>query len=288
VEANLEEQNDEPADDDLNALSDKLVPLIGAKEVDIYRTKAQNQHVSLALASPKLAVPLVLSNVELRWSEKANAFYSIGPLGVSNMGATDINAQMNGFVEIRKTANGDEATIYMESSDEVWAFYEFKPGGNRGGQLAITTSDQAINDKLLAGSKNSGKSEVEIIAATPDEKEQFVALYQSQYKTRVRPAPAPRPSTVATPKASSPTAKPTGSATVAKPGESTRSEKPAVAEEKAAATDGAPATDGKTAPAGKGKPGVKVPADKAVVKKDAVTPKEKEKKKEKEEEKEGF
>ncbi len=295
VEANLEEQNDEPADDDLSVLSDKLVPLIGQKEVDLYRTKAQNQHVSLALASPKLAVPLVLSNVELRWSEKANAFYSIGPLGVSNMGVTDINAQMNGFVEIRKTANGDEATIYMESSDEVWAFYEFKAGGNGGGQLAIATSDQAINDKLLAGSKNAGKSDIEIISATPDEKEQFVALYQSQYKTRVRPAPAPKPSTIATPKAAtpSPTAKPTAPSTTAKPSVATPGEsKPAAqAEERAVATDGATPADKTGTPTKPGSTtavGVKVPADKAVVKKDAVTPKEKEKKKDKEDEKEGF
>lgn len=287
VEANLEEQNDEPADDDLNALSDKLVPLIGQKEVDVYRTKAQNQHVSLALASPKLAVPLVLSNVELRWSEKANAFYSIGPLGVSNMGVADINAQMNGFVEIRKTANGDEATIYMESSDEVWAFYEFKTGGSRGGQLAIITSDQAINDKLLAGSRNSGKSAIEIIVATPDEKEQFVSLYQSQYKTRVRPAPAPKPSTIATPKATTPTAKPNTPPTTNT--KAAGEKQPLQSDEKAVAQPGGD----KTTPAQKAggitdKPGVKVGADKAVVKKDAVTPKEKEKKKEKEEEKEGF
>jgi hypothetical protein len=295
VEANLEEQNDEPADDDLNALSDKLVPLIGQKDVDVYRIKAQNQHVSLSLASPKLAVPLVLSNVELRWSERTNAFYSIGSLGVSNLGLTDINAQMNGFVEIRKTANGDEATIYMESSDEVWAFYEFKAGGSRGGQLAIVTSDQSINDKLLAGSKNADKSAIEIIAATPDEKEQFVALYQSQYKTRVRPAPAPKPATVATPKATSPspTAKPTASPTPIKPGMATNGQpKPAAqAEERAVATDGATPTDKTGTPSKPGSTtatGIKVPADKAVVKKDAVTPKEKEKKKDKEDEKEGF
>ncbi|WP_019988796.1 hypothetical protein [Rudanella lutea] len=286
VEANLEEQNDEPADDDLNALSDKMVPLIGQKEVDAYRAKAQNQHVSLALASPKLAVPLVFANVELRWSEKTNAFYSIGPLGVSNLGTTDINAMMNGFIEIRKTANGDEATVYVESSDEVWAFYEFKSRGNGGGQLAITTSDQAINDKLLAGSKNSAKSAVEIVSATPDEKDQFVSLYQSQYKTRVRPAPAPKPSTIATPAAKTPAA---GSA--AKP------------TEKAVATDapggkGTPtkpgvATPGVATKPGVAKPGVTTPgsttatpADKAVVTKEPVTPKEK--KKEKEEEKEGF
>lgn len=286
IEANIEEQNDEAADEDLNELTDKLIPLIGAKEVEAYRTKAQNQHVSLALASPKLAVPLVFSNVDLRWSEKANAFYSIGPLGVSNLGTADINAMMNGFIEIRKTSNGDEATIYVESSDEVWAFYEFKSGGpNGGGQLAITTSDQAINDKLLAGSKNSGKSAVEIIPATPDEKEQFVALFQSQYKTRVRPAPAPKPSTIATP-----APKNTAPASAGKPAATpaTTGKSAAGAEEKAASTDVPAASGTPSKPGSATATGVKAPAEKAVVNKGAVTPEEKAKAKKKEEEKEGF
>lgn len=312
IEANIEEQNDEAADDDLNLLSDKLVPLIGAKEVEAYRAKAQNQHVSLALASPKLAVPLVFSNVDLRWSEKTNAFYSIGPLGVSNLGTADINAMMNGFIEIRKTANGDEATIYLESSDEVWAFYEFKSNGESGGQLAILSSDQAINDKMVAGAKNTAKSAVEIISATPDEKDQFIGVFQSQYKTRVRPAPAPKPSSIATPApkpaGASPTSKPAtpssgsaspalaspgGNAPATKPASATSTTKPGAVTpaDKAVAAE-EEVVDEKTTPAGKGKTGTKTGVgtapDKAVVNKGAVTPEEKKKKKEKEEEKEGF
>ena len=102
VKTNLEEKNDEAADDDLNRLSDKLVPLIGQQAVDAYRLKAQNQHAPLNQASPKLNAMLVLANANLRWSTKYNAFYSTGRLGVSNMMATDVNAQMDGFVEIRK------------------------------------------------------------------------------------------------------------------------------------------------------------------------------------------
>ncbi|GAB3640269.1 hypothetical protein [Spirosoma arcticum] len=194
VATNQEEKNDEAADDDLNRLSDKLVPLIGQPAVDAYRIKAQNQHVPLNQASPKLNAMLVLANANLRWSSKFNAFYSTGRLGVSNIAATDVNAQMDGFVEIRKTGNGDEATIYLESSPDVWVFYDYKPGNGPGsqGQLAIITSEQDINDRMLAGSKNSGKSTVEVVPATVDEKSLFVDRYLDQYKTKARTAPKPK------------------------------------------------------------------------------------------------
>ncbi len=194
VKTNLEESNSEAADDDLNRLSDKLVPLIGQPAVDAYRVKAQNQHVALNLASPKLNAMLVLANANMRWSTKYNAFYSTGRLGVSNIMATDINAQMDGFVEIRKTVNGDEASIYLESSPDVWVFYDYKPGNTPDalGQLAIITSEQDINDRLLAGSKNSGKASLEVFPATVDEKTMFVDRYLDQYKTKAKPAPKPK------------------------------------------------------------------------------------------------
>ena len=194
VKTNLEESNSEAADDDLNRLSDKLVPLIGQPAVDAYRIKAQNQHVALNLASPKLNAMLVLANANMRWSTKYNAFYSTGRLGVSNIMATDINAQMDGFIEIRKTVNGDEASIYLESSPDVWVFYDYKPGNTPDalGQLAIITSEQDINDRLLAGSKNSGKASLEVFPATVDEKTMFVDRYLDQYKTKAKSAPKPK------------------------------------------------------------------------------------------------
>ncbi|GAA4411340.1 hypothetical protein GCM10023187_37000 [Nibrella viscosa] len=183
VKANLEEKNDEAADDDLNRLSDKLAPIIGAKAVEEYRNKAQNQHVPLVQASPKLNAMLVLANANLRWSEKYNAFYSTGQLGISNMNTVDVNAQMDGFVEIRKGAAGDEVTIYLESSPDVWFFYDYHPG-----QLAIVTSEQELNDRITAGSKNS-KSSLEIVPASVDEKTMFVDRYLDQYKTKAKPIP---------------------------------------------------------------------------------------------------
>ena len=280
ITTNQDEGNDEAADDDLNRLADKLLPLIGQAAVDAYRTKAQNAHAPLNTASPKLNAAIVLANANLRWSDKYNAFYSIGRLGVSNMGTADINAQMDGLLEIRKGAGGDELSLLLESSPDVWTFYDFKPGNGPGaiGQLAIVTSEQDINDKLTAGSRNSGKSTLEIVPATPYEKEQFVDRYLDQYKTRAKAAPRPKKQ----PKPATP------AATVATtdPNDET-GEEPVVDETTTAATDVATpaAKTAKADPKAKDKKG-KLPAKPAV--KVAAKEAPKPEKKDKEAEREGF
>ncbi|AQG81423.1 hypothetical protein [Spirosoma montaniterrae] len=281
ITANQEERNDEAADDDLNRLSDKLLPLIGQQAVDAYRTKAQNAHVPLSQASPKLNAALVLANANLRWSDKFNAFYSVGRLGVSNIMTADINAQMDGFIEIRKMPNGDEASIYLEASEDEWVFYDYKPGNGPGsvGQLAIVTSSQDINDRLLAGSKNSGKAALELVSATTDEKELFVDRYLDQYKTRPKAAPKPKTQ----PKAPTPAAQPTVAASSDPFDETVEPAEPKAAEPAPKAAKGA-----KTKPQ-KAKPGqLPAAADKPAPKVAKEEPKPKEKKKDKEDEREGF
>ncbi|MGM9509746.1 hypothetical protein ACS5NO_18570 [Larkinella sp. GY13] len=191
VKANLDEKNDEPADDDLDRLTAKLAAIIGQKATDVYRTKAQNQHVSITQAAPKFVASLVLSNVNLRWSDKYNALYSTGPIGVSNIDNVDINAEMEGFVEIRKSDGGDEATIYLEASPDVWYYWDYKSSGGATAQLALLTSDQELNDRIMAGGK-AGSKAISIIAADVFEKTQFTDRYMDQYKTKEKPKPQPK------------------------------------------------------------------------------------------------
>ncbi len=218
IKTNLEEQNDDPADDDLNTLSDRMEVLIGRKPVDDYRAKAQNQHVSLAVASPVFNTALVLSDVNLRWSERHQAFYSVGRLGVSNLGPADVNARMNGLLEVRKTNNGDELSVYIEASPDVWVFYNYRAGSGAGPQLAIVTSEQETNDRITAGPGAGGKSAaapkvkspISVVTASVDEKTLFIERYFDQFKLRPKPAPKPKPAPV-------PVTKPVAGKPVVKP-----------------------------------------------------------------------
>jgi hypothetical protein len=201
IEANIEERNDTPADDDLNALADKLLPLIGKKATDDYRVRAQNQHVTLSSASPKLNVPLVLGDVNLRWSGLYNAFYSVGKLGVSNIQNADINAQMDGYLEIRKNGSGDELSIYVAASPEVWAFYDYRPSAGNAGQLSVITSEQEINDRIVAMLKNAkpAKNALAIVPGEEEEKNLFMERFEAQYKIKSKPKAKPKPTATAKP-----------------------------------------------------------------------------------------
>jgi hypothetical protein len=282
IKSNLEEKNDEPADDDLSRLSDKLEAIIGRKATDDYRNRAQNQHVSLTLASPLLNNALLLTDANLRWADKQNAFYSTGMLGVGNLGPADVNTMMPGMMEIRKTPNGDELSLYIESSPDVWVFYDYRQTGS-GANLAIVTSEQDLNDRITAGATNRTagppklKSTIQIVSATPDEKDQFTERYELLYKPRKaapkpKPKPAPKPTAKPAP-ATAPVA--TANTDDEDPDPEPVAPKPAPAKKVA----GQKTPAGKTAPAEKTAPAVT---------KAKPTPMEREKKKDKEDEKEGF
>ena len=83
----------------------KIADIVGEKAVKEYEQKSLQNYVSLSTL-PALVKPIVFSNVNLKYSQKAKAFYSEGPLGVSHMGRNDINSAFEGFMEIRKNEDG--------------------------------------------------------------------------------------------------------------------------------------------------------------------------------------
>ena len=178
VQSNLEEQHSDPAEPDWDRLSGKLGALIGKKQAESYVNRAAANYKPLYDASQKMAATIVLSNVNLRWSPTQNAFYSVGKLGVSNLGNTDINAQMEGMLEIRKNQRGDEISLYIESSPEVWYYFDWQ-----GGKLAMVSSVQEHNDLLTAKGKGE-KKEPSIIPIGLEERNLFVDRFASLYRPR--------------------------------------------------------------------------------------------------------
>ncbi|MBC7921143.1 MAG: hypothetical protein H7Z75_08615, partial [Ferruginibacter sp.] len=141
------------AAEDRDKLLVKMGALIGDGAVKSYKAKAELEHVPLFEASKKLSTALVLSNVDLHWSDAQKSFYSVGKIGVSNIGNVDINMQMDGFVEIRKNPNGDEAVIYLELTPDVWYLWSF-----RDNQLSLLSSDESFNNVISSKAKSKGKA----------------------------------------------------------------------------------------------------------------------------------
>lgn len=145
VKANLDAGNTtaavEPASDDFIR---KLSQVVGAENAQKYRDASQKGHDPLFKQSTKFLKSLVISKLNLLWNPTANAYHSVGKIGISNMGDVDINAQVDGYVEIVQShSTGSELNIYLDISPNKWYYLLY-----RNGKLGVVSSDEEVNRML--------------------------------------------------------------------------------------------------------------------------------------------
>lgn len=200
VKTNIDEKPDaavEPDEAIIERLVTNLANVIGEKAGTAYRDKAAGGYLPLGQAGGNLATALVaFSNVNWRYSEEHSAFYSVGKLGVASIGPTDVNAEMTGMIEIRKTPTGDELSAYLEASPDVWYYVGFA-----GNQLGVVSSDNEFNSQVT-GKGAKTKEGYAVIPVGEDEKVQFTERFATIYKVRGKTKPL-----VAKPTPGVPTAK---------------------------------------------------------------------------------
>jgi hypothetical protein len=130
----------------------KLQKYIGAVDAKKYQSESEKGHMPLFKKSNKFLKSLVLSKLHLKWNPIANAYYSEGPVGISNLGDVDINALVNGYVEIVQShSTGNEVNIYLDLDVNRWYYFMY-----RNGQLGMVSSDEEVN-KLLNTSNGKEK-----------------------------------------------------------------------------------------------------------------------------------
>lgn len=109
--------------------------------------------LAAATETGELIKDLVISNVHLKWSKQSKAFYSVGKIGVSNVSNIDLNMELDGFIEIRKTPEGDIITVLLEMTDGTW--YHFNYDGFSFGSFS---SNELYNATVM--NSNNGKTKI--------------------------------------------------------------------------------------------------------------------------------
>jgi len=141
--------------DDPNSLY-KVSELIGERATLEYEQRSLQEYTSLLSISQKLIKTLVLSDVNLRWSKDEKAWYSVGKIGLANILQDDINASVDGFLEIKKNENGDVINLFMQFSPRTWYFFSFEEN-----RIITSSSNEdylnAIADKTSASKANFGE-----------------------------------------------------------------------------------------------------------------------------------
>jgi hypothetical protein len=158
-------------------LISKIGHIVGDKDIEDYKLRSAKEYVPLFKFSPKFLNTMVFSNLKLQWEPKQNAYRSVGKLGISNIGETDINAMVDGYVEIRKNpVGGDEMYIFLELSGENWYYFGYKEG-----EMGIISSDDAFNALVTKGEKKKDKS-YQVIAVDYSEAILFRKVFLETYR----------------------------------------------------------------------------------------------------------
>ena len=87
---------------------------------------------------------IVFSDVQLRWVESLSSFVSNGLISLSNIGKTQVNKQMSGYLSIEHSRASDGVALYLQPNEKQWYFFYYENGIMQ----AISSSD-VFNSRLM-------------------------------------------------------------------------------------------------------------------------------------------
>jgi hypothetical protein len=159
---------------DAASLPYRLAQFVGEKDAKAFA--GRSGYTPLATISSELVKSLVFSGVDQRWSDSTRAWFSKGKLNVSNILKKDINAQVPGYIEVKRGPDADVVNIYLEPMPSLW--YHFNFDNN---VLMVTSSDETFN-ALVAKKKNSG-----LVMGEAMDKAAFVNSFRKSYLKDAKP-----------------------------------------------------------------------------------------------------
>lgn len=121
-----------------------LADVIGNRGAKAYEARRAEEYTPIGGMSGDLVKPFVFSNIDFEWSNEQRSFYnSGGVLGLSNVLRSDMNAQFEGFFEIKKNPDGEAINLFIKGGPGVW--YHFSYENNK---LLIFSSNVIFNETV--------------------------------------------------------------------------------------------------------------------------------------------
>jgi hypothetical protein len=142
-----------PAENDPDAFLYKVSEFIGDRATLEYDNRSQQDYVPIAEFTSRMAGSMVFSKVLMKWSPEHKAWYSTDKIGLSNVLRYDINAELDGFIEIKRNAErGTIINIFLQASSDCWYFFGFEDN-----RLLIYSSNDEFID-IIASKSNINKA----------------------------------------------------------------------------------------------------------------------------------
>ncbi|TXK36674.1 hypothetical protein FVR03_17220 [Pontibacter qinzhouensis] len=157
----------------------KIADFLSNREANKYKEQSADKYMPLTSLSSKLARSLLLNNVDLKWSDEKKAWYSVGKLSLAGILKEDINAQLDGYLEVRQEYGKPVVNLYMQADTYNWYYFSFVENG-----LILDSSDDKFNHVIRSKSKGSRELSIAnygFFVAQPAERTDFVAYFRKSY-----------------------------------------------------------------------------------------------------------
>ena len=117
---------------------------MGDENTKNYQSKSQKDYTPLVEISELLNKFLVISGVKMNWSPDEKAWYNTSKISISNIYATDINTQVDGFLEIKKDdTGGDILNLFIQAAPGSWYYFNYQDNS-----LLVSTSNFDFNAEI--------------------------------------------------------------------------------------------------------------------------------------------
>jgi hypothetical protein len=166
------------AESDLDLLLYKMAAFTGDRAAMEFDQQSISEYVPLASVSSKLISDIVFSKLDMKWSETHKAWYSDGQVGLSHIKREDLNALLDGFVEIKKTDEGDVVKMFIQVSPESWYFLGYEEN-----RLILFSSNPEFNDIIASKTKvdKTGFGEFVFVLGDQPDVLNFINMFRLDY-----------------------------------------------------------------------------------------------------------
>jgi hypothetical protein len=163
--------------EDKNQFIVNLACAAGNKAGQDYEKATATRNANLFSVVPRFGRSLVLSEVKLNWHPKYKAWYSTGKIGLLNVLTNQVNAQVEGFIEIKYTDGGDLVNIYLEGSPDSWFYF----GYDETRRLSVRSANEEFNNAIEAKAKEGREGTYYFTLAENYEKNKFLKMFKRNY-----------------------------------------------------------------------------------------------------------
>ncbi len=156
-----------PANDLSLEMLYKLANLTSDATAKEYEQLSLKDYTPLVSVTRELEKQLLITGVKMKWDQGQKAWHNTTKLAISNIYRNDINAKLDGFLEIKKDESGAEVVnLFIQAAPGIWFYigYTFN-------QLIFFSSSPDFNELIESKSNVESSKPGEMIIAIGTEAE---------------------------------------------------------------------------------------------------------------------